>query len=134
MNILVAKNSKETQPLYSFFEGISDTLTTRIFNKFQSYVEYGDVYHCKSLKVLNSKIWKYKGTIYKLRVDNGKESARVLFAKTRAGDLTIIHAFLKSTRKTPAKDAHQAIGLYQELDSLDTVSWTEDLTIAQCVK
>ena len=76
-----------------------------------------------SLKTLNSKIWKYKGTIYKLRVDNGKESARVLFSKTKDGDLIMIHAFLKSTRKTPAKDARQAIAIYQMLDSLKTERW-----------
>jgi len=55
----------------------------KIFNKFQSYTQYGDVYHGKHLKSLNSKIWKYKGTIYKLRIDNGNESARVLFSKSK---------------------------------------------------
>jgi phage-related protein len=86
-------------------------------------VQHGDVYHSKSLKTLNSRIWKYKGTIYKLRIDSGKESARILFSKSKDGDLIIIHAFLKSTRKTPAKDARQAIAIYQMLDSLETVIW-----------
>ena len=123
MDIRLVENNKTTRPLYLFLDGISDGLRTKIYNKFQSYVEHGDVYHCKSLKALNARIWKYKGTIYKLRVDNGKESARVLFSKSKEGDLTIVHAFLKSTRKTPAKDAHQAIGLYQSLDKLRTVVW-----------
>ncbi|MEN8251225.1 MAG: type II toxin-antitoxin system RelE/ParE family toxin, partial [Bacteroidota bacterium] len=109
-----------TSPLYSFFDGITEGLCNNIYNKFQSYVQHGDVYHGKQLKTLNSKIWKYKGTIYKLRVDNGKESARVLFAKSKDGDLKIIHAFLKSTRKTPAREAHQAIAIYQMLESLET--------------
>ncbi|MCW8932903.1 MAG: type II toxin-antitoxin system RelE/ParE family toxin [Gammaproteobacteria bacterium] len=123
MNILLVEKNKMTRPLYLFFDGISEDLRIKIFNKFQSYVQHGDLYHCKSLKALNSKIWKYKGTIYKLRVDNGKESARVLFSKSKDGHLKIIHAFLKSTRKTPAKEAQQAIAIYQMLESLETVIW-----------
>jgi len=123
MDILLVEKNKMTRPLYLFFDGISEGLRIKIFNKFQSYVEHGNVYQCNSLKTLNSRIWKYKGTIYKLRVDNGKESARVLFSKSRSGDLIIIHAFIKSTRKTPKKDAHQAISIYQTLESLETVIW-----------
>ena len=123
MKVLIIEKNKLTQALYLFLDGISKGLRAKIFNKFQSYVEHGDVYHCKSLKALNSKIWNYKGTIYKLRVDNGKESARVLFAKSKHGDLIIIHGFLKSTRKTPAKDARQAISIYHQLDSLGVCLW-----------
>jgi phage-related protein len=65
------------------------------------------------------------GTIYKLRIDNGNESARVLFAKTKEGDVIIIHAFLKSTRKTPVKDARQAIKIYQALEDFETVIWNK---------
>jgi phage-related protein len=86
-------------------------------------VQYGDIYHGKNLKTLNSKIWKYKGTIYKLRIDNGNESARVLFAKSKDGNLIIIHAFLKSTRKTPVKEAQQAMKIYQTLECLETIKW-----------
>ncbi len=94
-------------------------------------MQHGDIYHCKSLKALNSRIWKYKGTIYKLRVDNGKESARVLFSKSSNGNLIVIHAFLKSTRKTPAKDAKQAIAIYQALGHLESVSWDKQSAICQ---
>ena len=125
MNILLVENNKKTRPLYQFFDGISDGLHIKIYNKFQSFVQHGDVYHGKHLKTLNARIWKYKGTIFKLRVDNGNESARILFAKSKDGDLVIIHAFLKSTRKTPAKEARQAISIYQMLDSLDAVIWSE---------
>jgi len=123
MNILLIEKNKMTRPLYLFFDGISEGLRIKIYNKFQSYVQHGEVYHCKHLKTLNSKIWKYKGTIYKLRIDNGKESARVLFSKSKDGNLKIIHAFLKSTRKTPAKEAQQAIAIYQMLECLVTVIW-----------
>ncbi len=121
MNIQLVEKNKMTQPLYSFFGGISEGLSIKIFNKFQSYVQHGELYKCNSLKTLNSKIWKYNGTIYKLRIDSRKESARVLFSKSKNGDLTIIHAFLKSTRKTPKKDAHQAISIYQSLETLETL-------------
>ena len=123
MNILLVKKNKMTRPLYLFFEGISEGLYIKIYNKFQSYVQHGDVYHGKHLKTLNSKIWKYKGTIYKLRIDNDKESARVLFSKSKDGNLKIIHAFLKSTRKTPAKEAQQAIAIYQNLECIETFIW-----------
>jgi len=123
MNILLVEKNKMTRPLYIFFDGISEGLRIKIYNKFQSYVQHGNVYHCKQLKTLNSKIWKYKGTIYKLRIDNGKESARVLFSKSKDGNLKIIHSFLKSTRKTPAKEAKQAIAIYQMLEFLETVIW-----------
>ena len=125
MNINVVDNNKMSRPLYLFYDTISEGLCEKIHNKLQSYVQHGDVYHCKSLKALNSKIWKYKGTIYKLRVDNGKESARVLFTKSKEGDLIVLHAFLKSTRKTPAKDARQAIALYEMVDSIETLPWDQ---------
>jgi len=122
-----------TLPLYLFFDKISEGLRIKIYNKFQSYVQYGGVYHGKHLKSLNSKIWKYKGTIYKLRIDNGKESARVLFSKSNDGDLKIIHAFLKSTRKTPAKEAQQAIAIYQILERLETVKWDKQSVLLNYV-
>ena len=123
MNIFLVEKNKMTRPLYLFFDRISEGLYIKIYNKFQSFVQHGDVYHGKHLKTLNSNIWKYKGTIYKLRIDNGNESSRVLFSKSKDGDLIIIHAFLKSTRKTPAKDAQQAIAIYQKLECLETVMW-----------
>jgi len=129
MNILLIENTKTTRPLYLFFSKISAGLYTNIFNKFQSYCQHGDIYHGKSLKTLNSRIWKYKGTIYKLRVDAGKESARVLFSKLPDGNLIIIHAFLKSTRKTPAKEAKQAIAIYQSLEEHGTVIWDNESTL-----
>ncbi len=123
MKILLVEKDKTTRPLYLFFDAISDGLRSKIFNKFQAYVQHGDLYQTKHLKTLNSKIWKYKGTIYKLRVDSGNESARVLFSKSKDGSLIIIHAFLKSTQKTPAKDARQAIKVYQTLKNLETTIW-----------
>ncbi len=125
MNILLVEKNKTTRPLTLFFEAISEGLHTKIYSKFQSYVLHEGVYPSKSLKTLNSKIWKYKGTIYKLRVDNGNESARVLFSKSKGGDVIIIHAFLKSTRKTPVKDARLTIKIYQALESFETVVWSK---------
>jgi len=125
MNVYLVKKNKTTSPLYLFFDGVSEKLHRKIFNKFQSYVQYGDLYKDKNLKTLNSKIWKYKGTIYKLRIDNGTESARVLFSRSKNGNLIIIHGFLKSTRKTPKKEARQVIATYQELENLETYIWEQ---------
>ncbi|MCK5896629.1 MAG: type II toxin-antitoxin system RelE/ParE family toxin [Cocleimonas sp.] len=129
MKILLVENNKMTRPLYLFFNRISEGLCLKIYTKFQSYVQYDDVYYGKQLKRLNSKIWKYKGTIYKLRVDHRNESARVLFSKSKEGDIKILHAFLKSTRKTPAKDAQHAIAMYQMLESLNTIKWDNDTSL-----
>ena len=126
MNIFLVKKNKSTRPLYLFLNEISEDLYIKIYNKFQSYVQYEEVYYGKHLKTLNSKIWKYKGTIYKLRIDSGNESARVLFSKSKDGNLKIIHAFLKSTRKTPMKEARQAIAIYQMLACLENVIWDKE--------
>ncbi|PSV00148.1 type II toxin-antitoxin system RelE/ParE family toxin [Photobacterium kishitanii] len=119
MNIYRVQKENRTIALYDFFDDISQKLQLNIEHKFQSYQTHNDIYHCKSLKLLNPKIWKYKGLIYKLRVDNGKESARVLFIKTKDSDIVIIHAFLKSTQKTPKKEAKQAINVYKQLDDIN---------------
>jgi phage-related protein len=47
----------------------------------------------------------------------------VLFAKSKDGNLIIIHAFLKSTRKTPVKEAQQAMKMYRTLECLETIKW-----------
>ena len=45
----------------------------------------------------------------------------MLISKSKNGDLVIIHAFLKATRKTPVKEASQVITIYQMPEALDTV-------------
>ena len=123
MNTCIVKNTPISTPLYDFLNHISEKLKLNIYNKFKAYENHGDIYRCKHLKVLNSKIWKYNGLIYKLRVDNGKESARILFTKKQDGEIIIMHGFLKSTQKTPKKDAYQAIMIYQMLDEMSKITW-----------
>ncbi|WP_306549750.1 type II toxin-antitoxin system RelE/ParE family toxin [Desulfobulbus sp.] len=60
--------------------------------------------------------------VYKLRVDCGKESARVLFVKTPANDIVLLHGFVKKTRKTPEKDARIAMQNFQRLKNNGTVA------------
>ncbi|MFT5729974.1 MAG: phage-related protein [Desulforhopalus sp.] len=92
-----------------FLNKVSDKLAACICKKFHAYTELNDIYICNSLKILNPKIWGYKGTIYKLRVDCRKESARVLFVKMPNNDIVLLHGFVKKTRKTPNKDAKIAM-------------------------
>jgi phage-related protein len=106
LGIQVYNNLSEFE---GFLNNISDKLAVAICKKFHAYAELNDIYNCNSLKVLNPKIWGYKGTIYKLRVDYGKESARVLFVKTADNDIVLLHGFIKKTRKTPSKDAKIAM-------------------------
>ena len=84
-------------------------LAMNICKKLETYAKLNALYQSSSLKILNPKIWRYKGTIYKLRVDCGKESARVLFIKTEDNNLVLLHGFVKKTRKTPAKEAMVAL-------------------------
>ena len=84
MKILSIQEHNDLSEFEVFLHTVSGKLAAAICKKLQAYVEIDDIYSCNSLKILNPKIWGYKGTIYKLRVDCGKESARVLFVKTPA--------------------------------------------------
>ena len=115
MNILSLHGPDGLPEFEGFLRLVSGKLAAAICRKMQAYSEFDDVYSCSSLKILNPGIWGYKGTIYKLRVDCGKESARVLFVKTPANDIVLLHGFVKKTRKTPEKDARIAILNFQRL-------------------
>ncbi len=115
MKILGIKEYSDLSEFEVFLNKISDKLAAAICKKFHAYAELNDIYICNSLKVLNPKIWGYKGTIYKLRVDCGKESARVLFVKTADNDIVQLHGFIKKTRKTPSKDAKIAMENFERL-------------------
>lgn len=109
MKILTLQEDDGSSGFELFLTTVSNKLAAVICKKFQGYAELNDIYSGNSLKILNPKIWGYKGTIYKLRVDCGKESARVLFVKTPDNDIVLLHGFIKKTRKTPKKDAKIAM-------------------------
>lgn len=110
MKILIIQEHNFPSVFEQFLRTISSELSTAICKKFHAYTEHDDVYMSNQLKILKPKIWGYKGTIYKLRVDCGKESARIMFTKTPHNDIVILHGFIKKTQKTPNKDAKIAIG------------------------
>jgi phage-related protein len=122
MKILGIQEENDISEFELFLQKVSDKLAAAICKKFHAYAELNDLYQCNSLKVLNPKIWGYKGTIYKLRVDCGKESARVLFAKTTENDIVLLHGFIKKTRKTPHKDAKIAMANFERLKNHAAVS------------
>jgi phage-related protein len=130
MKILSIQGHNGLPEFASFLHAVSDKLASAICKKFQAYAELDDVYSCTSLKILNPRIWGYKGTIYKLRVDCGKESARVLFVKTLGNDIVLLHGFIKKTRKTPGKDAKIAMQNFERLKN--NVAVTE-LPLAACL-
>jgi phage-related protein len=109
MKIYTLSDQNSRPEFEGFLHSVSEKLAAAICKKLQAYTELGDIYVCNRLTVLNSKIWGYKGVIYKLRVDCGKESARVLFAKTPENDLVMLHGYVKKTRKTPRRDAKTAM-------------------------
>lgn len=115
MKILNIQDYNGLSEFEVFLNKVSVKLAAAICKKFQAYAELNDIYTCNSLKILNPKIWGYKGTIYKLRVDCGTESARVLFVKTPDNNIVLLHGFIKKTRKTPNKDAKIAMGNLERL-------------------
>jgi phage-related protein len=115
MKILTIKELHDQSVFEIFLNSVSDELATAICKKLYAYSEANDIYMSNSLKILKPKIWGYKGTIYKLRVDYGKESARVLFAKNSDNDLVLLHGFIKKSQKTPKKDAKIAMNNYDRV-------------------
>lgn len=113
MKILTLQASNPPSAFELFLNSVSAELAAAICKKLQAYAEAKDVYVSNSLKILKPRIWGYKGTIYKLRVDCGKESARILFAKTASNDIVLLHGFIKKTQKTPKKDARVAMDNYE---------------------
>ncbi|MCW8827086.1 MAG: type II toxin-antitoxin system RelE/ParE family toxin [Gammaproteobacteria bacterium] len=109
MKILTIQESSGPSEFELFLNSVSDELTAAICKKLHAYSEANEIYMSNSLKILKPKIWGYKGTIYKLRVDCGKESARILFTKTPHNDIALLHGFIKRSQKTPKKDAKIAI-------------------------
>lgn len=109
MKILTIQGGGGPSEFEVFLTTVSNELAAAICKKLHAYTEANDIYSSNSLKILKPKIWGYKGTIYKLRVDCGKESARIMFTKTAGNDIVILHGFIKKTRKTPNKDARTAI-------------------------
>lgn len=117
MKIVTIQEGKNTSAFEDFLDGISNELAAAICKKLHAYTKANEIYPSNRLKILKPKIWGYKGTIYKLRVDCGKESARVLFAKTPDNDIVLLHGFIKKTQKTPKKDARIAMENYERVKS-----------------
>lgn len=109
MKILALPTDNHSTEFDVFLDSLSEKLASAICKKLHAYAEANQINNSNSLKILKPKIWGYKGTIYKLRVDCGKESVRVLFTNTQNNDLALLHGFIKKTRKTPKKDARIAI-------------------------
>lgn len=109
MNIFHTKQNKDLSTFELFMKTASEKLIKNIYRKLLSYAEINSIYSSHSLKKLNQKIWGYKGTIYKLRVDYGKESAMILFVKTPRNDIVLLNSFIKKTQKMPKKEATTAI-------------------------
>lgn len=115
MKILTIQENNDLSEFELFLNSVSNELAAAICKKLHAYTEVNDIYPSNSLKILKPKIWGYKGTIYKLRVDCGKESARVMFAKTPHNDIVLLHGFIKKSQKTPKKDAKIAMGNYERI-------------------
>lgn len=109
MNIFHTKQNKDLSTFELFMKTASEKLIKNIYRKLLSYAEINSIYSSHSLKKLNQKIWGYKGTIYKMRVDYEKESAMILFVKTPRNDIVLLNSFIKKTQKMPKKEATTAI-------------------------
>ena len=115
MKILTIQENNGLSEFELFLNSVSNELAAAICKKLHAYTEANEIYPSNSLKILKPKIWGYKGTIYKLRVDCSKESARVMFTKTPHNDIVVLHGFIKKSQKTPKKDAKIAMGNYERI-------------------
>lgn len=122
MKILTIQECNQTSSFEAFLNSVSVELAATICKKLHAYTEVNAIYNSNSLKILKPRIWNYKGTIYKLRVDYGKESARIMFAYTTDTDIVVLHGFIKKTQKTPRKDARISI------ENLERVKNKADVT------
>ena len=122
MKILLIQDQNELSDFELFLNNISGRLAAAISKKLLAYTEVSAIHNSNGLKILKPKIWGYKGTIYKLRVDCGKESARVMFTKTPENDIVLLHGFIKKTQKTPNKDAKIAMANLERLDNKEEVT------------
>ncbi len=134
VKILCLQETDGLSGFEGFMQHISAKLAANIVKKLHAFAELGAISTSTSLKILNPRIWGYKGTIYKLRVDCGKESARVLFVKTAANDIVLVHGFLKTTRKTPSKDAKIAMENFERVKNnaaVKPIAWRSSVTAAE---
>ena len=122
MKILTVQINNEPAEFEQFLNSVSDKLASAICKKLQAYNDANAVHISNRLKILKPRIWGYKGTIYKLRVDCGKESARIMFTKTPDNDIVLLHGFIKKTQKTPKKDAKMAIDNLQQIENNAEIS------------
>lgn len=109
MRILTIQEKHGLSAFELFLNSVSNELASAICKKLHAYSDANNIYMSNSLKILKPKIWGYKGTIYKLRIDCGKESTRIMFTKTQQNDIVLLHGFIKKSQKTPNKDAKIAI-------------------------
>ncbi|MGL6069824.1 type II toxin-antitoxin system RelE/ParE family toxin [Craterilacuibacter sp.] len=121
INYLLPITSDKGKNFTFFLDHVSKKLAATICKKILAYATLSQIHTSPSLKTLNSKIWGYKGTIYKLRVDCGKESARVLFMQSKENGLVLLHGFLKKTQKTPEKEARMAINNFLQVQQQTTL-------------
>lgn len=128
MKVLTIQQGHAASEFEVFLNTVSDELSSAICKKLHAYTEVSEIYVSNSLKILKPKIWGYKGTIYKLRVDCGKESARILFTKTLDNNIVLLHGFIKKSQKTPNRDARIAI------DNLERVKKSVALTCLPLTK
>ncbi|UJF16830.1 type II toxin-antitoxin system RelE/ParE family toxin [Vibrio sp. SS-MA-C1-2] len=111
MMVQVYQNSYSSK-LTTYLMNVPVYHRDKIVKKLQQCQEVDDKHHIRNLKVLKNRIWHYKGTIYKLRVDSVGISSRVLFC-VKKERLILLHAFTKTTAKTPSKEGKLAVRLFQ---------------------
>jgi len=101
-------------PVQEYLAKVPDRHRLKAIQTLQRLEEQGLDTPFPKLKILKQKVWRYQGTIYKLRVDANRVSSRILFCYGLQGEIVLLHAFRKKTAKTPPHDAHLAIKYYAD--------------------
>jgi phage-related protein len=99
-------------PVQDYFAKVPGRHCLKAIETLQRIGEQGLEIPFPNLKILKQKVWRYQGTIYKLRVDANRVSSRILFCYGAKGEIVLLHAFHKKTAKTPPRDAHLAMKYY----------------------
>ena len=107
INYFITKNRKN--PIKDFLDK-HPKVKIKAFHIFLNIEKYGLISAISHIKKLNGiPLWEIKIV--------GKESTRILYFAENKNSITLLHAFLKKTQKTPQKEINIALKRLKELNS-----------------
>lgn len=107
INYFITKNKEN--PIKDFLDK-HPKVKIKTFHIFLNIEKYGLISAIPHIKKINgTSLWEIKIV--------GKESTRILYFAEKQNSITLLHAFLKKTQKTPQKEINIALKRLKELNS-----------------